>query len=98
MQFLVIAKITKGTPFEKVLPYVKLEAEKVWEYYAADVVRSIYYIADMSGAVLILEADNLETAQEIIAQFPMLQHNILNFEILPLKAYTGLEALFAQKS
>ena len=96
MQFLVIAKITEGTPSEKVLPYVKPEAEKIWEYYAADVVRSIYYIADMSGAVLMLEADNLETAQQIVAQLPIAQHNILNFEILPLKAYTGLEALFAK--
>ena len=96
MQFLVIAIITEGTPSEKVLPYVKPEAEKIWEYYAADVVRSIYYIADMSGAVFMLEADNLETAQQIVAQLPMAQHNILNFEILPLKAYTGLEALFAK--
>ena len=96
MQFLVIARIREGTALEKVLPYVKPEAEKVWEYYASDVVRSIYYIADMSGAVLMLEAENLETAREIVAQFPMAQHEILNFEILPLKAYTGLEALFAK--
>jgi len=96
MQFLVIAKITEGTPSEKVLPYVKPEAEKIWEYYAADVVRSIYYIADMSGAVFMLEADNLETAQQIVAQLPMAQHNILNFEITPLKPYTGLEELFAK--
>ena len=96
MQFLVIARISEGTALEKVLPYVKPEAEKVWEYYASDVVRSIYYIADMSGAVLMLEAENLQAAQQIVAQFPMAQNNILNFEILPLKAYTGLEALFAQ--
>ena len=81
---------------EKVLPYVKPEAEKVWEYYASDVVRSIYYIADMSGAVLMLEAENLSAAEEIVSQLPMAQNNVLNFEILPLKAYTGLEALFAQ--
>ena len=96
MQFLVIAKITEGTPSEKVLPYVKPEAEKIWEYYASDVVRSIYYIADMSGAVLMLEAENLQAAQEIVSQLPMAQNNVLNFEILPLKAYTGLEALFAK--
>ena len=96
MQFLVIARIAEGISPDKALPYVKPEAEKVWEYYAADVVRSIHYIADMSGAVLTLEADSLETAQAIVAKFPMAEHNILNFEILSLKPYTGLEALFAQ--
>ena len=88
MQFLVIARISEGTSLEKVLPYVKPEAEKVWEYYASNVVRSIYYIADMSGAVLMLEADNLSDAEEIVSQLPMAQNNVLNFEILPLKAYT----------
>lgn len=96
MQFLVIARVTEGTSPDTVLPYVKPEAEKVWEFYSAEVVRSIYYIADMSGAVLILEAENLEKAQAIVAEFPMAQHNILNFEILPLKPYTGLETLFAK--
>ena len=96
MQFLVIARVLEGVSMEQISPLVKLEVAKVWEYYASDVVRSIYYIADMSGAVLMLEAENLSAAQEIVAQFPMAQNNVLNFEILPLKAYTGLEALFAQ--
>ncbi|MEO1763284.1 MAG: hypothetical protein AAFR83_15190 [Cyanobacteria bacterium J06629_18] len=96
MQFLVIARVAENNSADEVLPYVKPEAEKVWEYYASDIVRSIYYIADMSGAVLMLEAENLEAAQKIVAQLPMAQHNVLNFEILPLKAYTGLEVLFAK--
>ena len=51
----------------------------------------------MSGAVLILEAENLSIAKEIVAEFPMAKNDILDFEILPLKPYTGLEALFSQK-
>ena len=96
MQFLVIAQIDKNTSPDRAEPYIKPEAQKVWQYYAADVVRSIHYLADMSGAVLMLEADSLEVAKEIVAQFPMAKDNILNFDILPLKPYTGLEALFAQ--
>lgn len=85
MQFLVIAKIAENTP-----------PEKVWEYYSNEVVRSVYYIADMSGAVLLIEAESLENAQAIVAEFPMAQQNVLNFEIIPLKPYTGLEALFTE--
>ena len=58
--------------------------------------RSIHYIADMSAAILMLEADDLQTVREIVATFPMAKNNVLDFQILPLKPYTGLEALFAR--
>ena len=95
MQFLAIARPNKDTSPTEVLPYVKPEAETVWDYYAADMVRSIHYIADMSGVVLMLEADSLEAAKSLIAELPMAQQGLLNFEILPLKPYTGLDTLFA---
>ena len=56
----------------------------------------LYYLADMSGAVLLLEVPNLEAANEAITQFPMAQANTLNFEVLPLKPYTGIAELFAK--
>ena len=55
-----------------------------------------YYIADMSGAVLMCEAANLAEMQGIAAQFPMAKAGVLKFEILLLKPYTGLESLFAK--
>ena len=96
MQFLVLARVAEGVGTEQVLPHVKAEAEAVWQKYSAEIVRSIYYIADMSGAVLMCEAPTLEAMQEITTQFPMAQAGVLKFEILPLKPYTGLESLFAK--
>jgi hypothetical protein len=96
MQFLLIARVPEGVSMEQVLPHVKAEAEAVWEKYSADIVRSIHYIADMSGAVLMCEAPSLEVMQDIAAQFPMAKAKVLNFEVLPLKPYTGLESLFAK--
>lgn len=96
MQFLVIARVAEGVSIEQVVTHVKAEAEAVWQKYSAEIVRSIHYIADMSGAVLMCEAANLEAMQEITAQFPMAKAGVLNFEILPLKPYTGLESLFAK--
>lgn len=96
MQFLLIARVAEGVSMEQVLPHVKAEAKAVWEKYSSEIVRSIYYIADMSGAVLICEAANKEAMQEIAAQFPMAEAGVLKFEVLPLKPYTGLESLFAK--
>jgi hypothetical protein len=96
MQFLVIARVAEGTPMEKVMPLVQTEAAHVWEDYKADFVRSIHYIGDMSGAVLMVEADSLEAAKKAVAKLPMVEAGVLNPEIIPLKPYTGLEALFAK--
>jgi hypothetical protein len=96
MQFLILARVAQGISMEQVLPYVKAEAEAVWQQYSVEIVRAIYYIADMSGAVLLCEAPDLEAMQDIAAQFPMAKAGVLTFEILPLKPYTGLEALFAK--
>ncbi len=96
MQFLFLARVAQGISTEQVLPHVKDEAKAVWQNYSADVVQSIYFIADMSGAVLLCEAPDLATMQAIATQFPMAKAGVLTFEILPLKPYTGLEALFAK--
>ena len=96
MQFLLIARVVEGVAMEQILPHVKAEAEAVWQKYTNEIVRSIHYIGDMSGAVLMCEAANLEAMQEIAAQFPMVKAGVLKIEVLPLKPYTGLASLFAK--
>ncbi len=96
MQFLVIGRITAGTEIEQVLPFVKPEAAKAWELYASNHLRSIHYIADKSGAVLLFEANNLEEVNAMVAQLPMAQAGVLQFEVTPLLPYTGIEALFVK--
>lgn len=96
MQFLIIGRIVAGTEIEQVLPFVKPEAAKVWELYASDRLRSIHYIADKSGAVLFCEANNVEEINTMIAQLPMAQAGVMQFEVISLLPFTGTEALFAQ--
>lgn len=96
MQFLLIGRIPKDVTAKQAKPHVQAEAQKVWEKYSADVVRSIHYIADMSGAVLMCEAESLSAMQKIASEFPMVKAGVLEMEVLPLKPYTGLESLFAK--
>lgn len=98
MLFLVIARVVEGTPLEQVVPLVKPESAKIWEYYASDRVRSVYYFADMGGAVLLYEAASLAEAQAAIDELPMGQAGVLKFEIIPLKPYLGFEQLFAKET
>jgi Muconolactone delta-isomerase len=96
MQVLVIARIKAGTPVEKVKSLVQAEAAHVWECYAAEKIRQSYYIADMSGAVMIWEVESIESITQEVNQLPMVQEGILVCEILPIKHYTGYASLFAQ--
>ena len=96
MQFLLIARVVEGVEWSRFCLIWKRKQKDVWEKYTAQIVRSIHYIADNSGAILMCETANLEAMQEIAAQFPMVKAGVLKIEVLPLKPYTGLASLFAQ--
>lgn len=87
-------RLGNAISIDKVLPYIKPEAEKVWEYYKTELLRSIQYIADMSGTVMMLEAESLDAVRAAINELPMVQNEILDIEIFSLKPYTGIEKLF----
>ena len=91
-----IARVVAETAIEKVLPLVKPESAKVWEYYAADLVRTVHYFADHSGAVLLFEVPNLEAANDAVTQLPMVQAGVLQCEFIPLAPYTGIAELFGK--
>jgi Muconolactone delta-isomerase len=96
MQVLVIARVKPGIPLEKVLPFVSAEAAQAWKFYESEQIRNMYYIADMSGAVMIWEGESLESVTKQVQKLPMVKEGILACEILPLKSYTGFASLFSQ--
>lgn len=73
------------------------EARKVWELIQSDVVRESYFRADRNEAVLLLECSSVTEAQEILSLFPFVQNKLIDFELIPLIAYPGLERLFAKE-
>lgn len=97
MQVLGIARVKPGIPFEQVLPFVSAEAEQAWEFYTSEQIRQMYYIADMSGAVMLWDGESLESVAQQVQKLPMVKEDILACEILPIKPYTGYELLFAQQ-
>lgn len=96
MQVLVIARVKPGIPMEQVLPFVSPEAVKAWEFYASEQIRQMYYIADMSGAVMVWEGESVESVTQEAQKLPMYEAGVLDLEILPLKPYTAYASLFTQ--
>ncbi len=75
-------------------PYLKAETRKVWELYKSGLLREIYFRADRSEAVLVLECESVQEAEKILATLPLVKENLIRFELIPLKPYPGFERLF----
>lgn len=75
--------------------HAKAEARKVWELTQAGILREIYFRADKNEAVFILECSSIREAETTLSALPFVQHDLIGFELIPLRAYSGLERLFA---
>jgi muconolactone delta-isomerase len=73
------------------------EARRAWELHQRGVIRELYFRADEESAVLILECADLAEAREVLGSLPLVEKNLISFELIPLLAYSGFERLFAEK-
>lgn len=77
-------------------PHLQAEAARVWELHQAGIIRELYFHRDEHTAVLILESENLEAAQQTLASLPLVQAGLIEFELIPLAPYSGFERLFVK--
>jgi len=80
---------------EQFQEYAKDEARQVWALVQAGMVRESYFRVDRSEAVLVLECPSVDEAWEVLSTLPFVQSGLITFELIPLKAYSGFERLFA---
>jgi hypothetical protein len=96
MKILALEKEIPGVTAEQFLPYLKAEAEQVWNLYKAGVIREIYFRENENLAVLILECENDRQARATLETLPLVNQKLIEFEVIPLIAYPGFERLFAK--
>lgn len=93
MKILAIEKEISGVSDSDYLPYLEAEARKAWELYQQGLIRELYFTDDHC-AVLVLEARDKSHAREIIDQLPLVQQNLIDFDLYALTAYPGFSRLF----
>jgi muconolactone delta-isomerase len=81
---------------EQFQPYLRAEARRVWTLYQEGTIRELYFRADRSTAVLILEAADLKEAKQILASLPLVQAGLIDFDVMPLVPYPGFARLFGE--
>jgi hypothetical protein len=75
-------------------PHLKNEARHVWELQQQGIIREAYFRADQHTVVLVLECESLPQAQKLISSFPLVQQDLIHFDIIPLIPYSGFSRLF----
>lgn len=75
-------------------PHLDAEARRVWELYKNGSIREIYFRADQTSAVLILECADIQEADKIVSSLPLVKEKLTRFELIPLIPYPGFERLF----
>ena len=94
MKILALEVEAEGAMPEQFAPHLQAEARSVWELYQRGVIRELYFRADRSEAVLILECADVNEAQEILAALPLVRAGLIGFDVIPLIPYPGFARLF----
>ena len=96
MKILAMEIETEGVKPEQFAPHLKAEARHVWELYQGGTIRELYFRADHSEAVLILECKDVMEAKEKLNSLPLVRAGLIRFEIIPLIPYPGFARLFEE--
>ena len=94
MKILAIEHELPGANSEAFQRYAQEEARKAWDLHQAGWIRELYFRADQSSAVLVLECDSVEEAASILTELPFVREGLIMFELIPLRAYPGFARLF----
>jgi hypothetical protein len=99
MKILVMPKPIAGVSHEEMLRHAPAEIQAVWDLYKQGIVREFYTRANEPGrVVLVFEGASEEKAREAIATLPFAQLHLIDFDVIPLAPFFGLENLSAPRS
>lgn len=94
MKVLAIEKEAPGVQPGDFKPYLRAEALKIWELYQAGSIREMYFRHERPEAVLVLECAGAVEANQLLDSLPLVQQNLITFEVIPLVPYPGFMRLF----
>lgn len=93
MKILAIEKEVPGVDWSTVNKDIMAqEAREVYTMYLSGVLRE-HYFNEEKCAVLVLECENKAEAQELLATLPLVQQNLITFQLMELLPYTGYDRI-----
>ena len=77
-------------------PHLQAEAFRVWELYKSGIFREIYFDQHKHTAVIIMECEDVEEAEDHLKTLPLVKEGLIDFQIIALEPYPGFSRLFAK--
>ena len=96
MKILAIEKELRPVDWQNEANALTEEAKSVYELMLSGFLREIYF-TENKNAVLILECENKEIAEQLLQELPLVQKQLIGFELMELNPYTGLSRLINEK-
>lgn len=104
MQFLVIFRSRPDVTDDMLRPVLKEETAEAWKMMMEGTLRSIWHLPPdppkhrgPGGNVVMLECADEADARDRISQFPLVQKDLVGFELLQLNPFNGFELLFTKR-
>jgi hypothetical protein len=95
MKMLVLPKPIEGVAREEMLQHAPEEIQAVWELYKQGICREFYSRVDEQGrVVLVLESASVDAARDALATLPFVKLHLIDFDVIPLAPFAGLERMF----
>lgn len=95
MKILVLPKPIEGVSREEMLRHAPAEIQAVWELYKQGICREFYTRINEPGrVVLMFESASVEAARDALATLPFAQLHLIDFDVIPLAPFVGLERMF----
>jgi len=94
MKILALERDVPGVTDGQCAPHLASEARRAWELQQAGVIRELWFRADRDAAVLVLECAGIEEARGALETLPLVREGLIDFDVVPLKAYPGFARLF----
>jgi hypothetical protein len=73
------------------------EAERIYELYKKEKIREIYFQKQKHTAVIVLEVQHISEARNIISSLPLVENKIIEFDLIELIPYNGLDRIIDKK-
>lgn len=96
MRILALDRPQPGATFERYQPHLTSEVRHTWAAYRSGAIRDIYFRQDRPGVAIFLECTGVDEAKRLLADFPLAKAGLIDFEVIPLGAFTNWEVLFAK--
>lgn len=96
MKIIALEKENPHATTEGFMRFSETEARTAWKLLQNGFIREIYFRADENSAVLVLEAESVASAHQKLQELPLVKNNLIDFELIPLKAYPGFARLFKE--